>query len=145
MRALDRYSNIGRVNEFFDELAPGSDTRSATTASGSPTGRRSAAPSRGSFPGEVDLLVLDEVTGDLDSTLEREIQAAIERMESDYAVVTIVHRLSTVENANRLYTMDGGVERGRTRSWLQTAGRTPYGTRSSRAEPRLGDLDRRVP
>jgi subfamily B ATP-binding cassette protein MsbA len=58
--------------------------------------------------------VLDEATSDLDSNLEREVQAAIEEMDRDYAIVTIAHRLSTVKNADRIYTLEDGeiIEKG---------------------------------
>jgi subfamily B ATP-binding cassette protein MsbA len=57
---------------------------------------------------DADFLVLDEATSDLDSNLEREVQEAIEEMNRDYAIIAIAHRLSTVKNADRIYTMDDG-------------------------------------
>jgi len=55
-----------------------------------------------------DVLVLDEATSDLDSTLENEVQESIENLEHDYAIVAIAHRLSTVQNADRIYTIESG-------------------------------------
>ncbi len=55
-----------------------------------------------------DFLVLDEATSDLDSNLEREVQAAIESMDRDYGIIAIAHRLSTVKNADQIYTLDDG-------------------------------------
>jgi subfamily B ATP-binding cassette protein MsbA len=52
--------------------------------------------------------VLDEATSDLDSSLEREVQDAIESMDRDYGMIAIAHRLSTVKNADRIYTVDQG-------------------------------------
>jgi subfamily B ATP-binding cassette protein MsbA len=57
---------------------------------------------------DADFLVLDEATSDLDSNLEREVQAAIESMERDYGIIAIAHRLSTVKNADQIYTVDDG-------------------------------------
>jgi subfamily B ATP-binding cassette protein MsbA len=57
------------------------------------------------------LLVLDEATSDLDSNIEERVHRAIEEMERDYAMLVIAHRLSTVRNADRIYTMrDGHIE-----------------------------------
>jgi subfamily B ATP-binding cassette protein MsbA len=53
-------------------------------------------------------LLLDEATSDLDSDLERQVQQAIEEMEREYAIITIAHRLSTVKNADRIYTVEDG-------------------------------------
>jgi subfamily B ATP-binding cassette protein MsbA len=55
-----------------------------------------------------DLLILDEATTDLDSNLEQQVKKAIESMDREYAIVTIAHRLSTVKNANRIYTFEEG-------------------------------------
>jgi len=57
---------------------------------------------------DADFLVLDEATSDLDSNLEREVQDAIESMDQEYGIVAIAHRLSTVKNADRIYTVDDG-------------------------------------
>jgi subfamily B ATP-binding cassette protein MsbA len=52
--------------------------------------------------------VLDEATSDLDSGLEKEVQAAIESMDREYGIITIAHRLSTVQNADRIHTVEDG-------------------------------------
>jgi subfamily B ATP-binding cassette protein MsbA len=52
--------------------------------------------------------VLDEATSDLDSSLEKEVQAAIESMNRDYGIIAIAHRLSTVNNADRIHTINDG-------------------------------------
>jgi subfamily B ATP-binding cassette protein MsbA len=57
---------------------------------------------------DADFLVLDEATSDLDSNLEKEVQTAIESMDRDYGIIAIAHRLSTVKNADRIYTIDDG-------------------------------------
>jgi subfamily B ATP-binding cassette protein MsbA len=54
------------------------------------------------------VLILDEATSDLDIALEKEVQGAIEEMEQDYIIITIAHRLSTVKNADRIYTVEDG-------------------------------------
>jgi subfamily B ATP-binding cassette protein MsbA len=63
---------------------------------------------------DADFLVLDEATSDLDSNLERKVQDAIEAMDRDYAIVTVAHRLSTVKNADQIYTLEDGkiIEQG---------------------------------
>jgi len=53
-------------------------------------------------------LVLDEAINDVDSNLDQEVQDAIEGMERDYAIVAIAYRLSTVQNADRIYTIEHG-------------------------------------
>jgi subfamily B ATP-binding cassette protein MsbA len=57
---------------------------------------------------EAELLVLDEATSDLDSHLEQEIHEAIESLGDEYTIFAIAHRLSTVQNADRIYTLESG-------------------------------------
>jgi len=57
---------------------------------------------------DADFLVLDEATSNLDSNLEKEVQAAIESMNRTYGIIAIAHRLSTIQNADRIYTVDNG-------------------------------------
>jgi len=57
---------------------------------------------------DADFLVLDEATSDLDSNLEKKVQASIESMDREYGVIAIAHRLSTVKNADRIYTVEDG-------------------------------------
>ena len=54
------------------------------------------------------ILLLDEATSALDTRSERLVQAAIEKVHSDYTVLMIAHRLSTVVNADRIIVMDRG-------------------------------------
>ncbi len=63
---------------------------------------------------DADFLVLDEATSNLDSNLEKEVQNAIESMKHDYGMIAIAHRLSTVKNADMIYTLEDGeiIEKG---------------------------------
>lgn len=54
------------------------------------------------------ILLLDEATSALDTRSERLVQAAIEKFHSNYTVIMIAHRLSTVVNADRIIVMDRG-------------------------------------
>jgi subfamily B ATP-binding cassette protein MsbA len=57
---------------------------------------------------DADVLLLDEATSDLDTGLERRVHTAIEGASDDYAVLVIAHRLSTVVDADRIYTIEDG-------------------------------------
>ncbi len=60
------------------------------------------------------VLVLDEATSALDNTTEALVQDALDRLAVGRTTLMIAHRLSTVENADRLAVLESGaiVERG---------------------------------
>ena len=105
---LDRVCEIARVDEFFGDLPNGYDTVLGDDGVRLSGGQKQRVALARALVEDADLLVLDEATSDLDSNLEQEVQAAIEAMDRDYAMITIAHRLSTVQNADRIYTMDDG-------------------------------------
>ncbi len=56
-----------------------------------------------------DILILDEATSSLDSATEKRIQHALETQLSDKTLIVIAHRVSTLQNVDRLYVFDKGV------------------------------------
>jgi len=107
-KALDRVTRIARVDEFFDELPEGYDTQLGDDGVRLSGGQRQRVALARALLKDADMLVLDEATSDLDSDLEKQVQESIEEMEGDYAMIGIAHRLSTVQNADRIYTVDAG-------------------------------------
>jgi subfamily B ATP-binding cassette protein MsbA len=60
------------------------------------------------------ILVLDEATSNLDSDSEKSVQAALEELMKGRATLVVAHRLSTIQNVDRIYVMSQGriVEQG---------------------------------
>ncbi len=56
-----------------------------------------------------DLLVLDEATSAVDPATEVRINRALNELTRGRTVVTIAHRLSTAESADRVLVFDEGV------------------------------------
>ncbi|MEV0384993.1 ABC transporter ATP-binding protein [Nonomuraea sp. NPDC050643] len=54
------------------------------------------------------LLLLDEITSQLDAGSEAPLRRAIEEIATTMTVIVIAHRLSTVTNADRIVVLDGG-------------------------------------
>ena len=105
---LDRVCEIARVAEFRDGLADGYDTLLGDDGVRLSGGQRQRVALARALVKDAEILVLDEGTSDLDSGIEREIHDAIESMRAEYTVIAIAHRLSTVTNADRIYTVDDG-------------------------------------
>jgi len=121
---LNRICEIAKVDEFFDKLGDGYETRLGDKGVRLSGGQKQRVAIARALLTDADLLILDEATSDLDSNLERQVQRAIEEMEGDYAIIAIAHQLSTVKNADRIYTLDDGriVETGRHRELLDNGG-----------------------
>ncbi len=70
------------------------------------------------------ILVLDEATASVDTTTERLIQEALDRLMARRTSFVIAHRLSTVRHADQILVMDRGriVERGRHEELLAAGG-----------------------
>ena len=63
---------------------------------------------------DAPVILLDEATASLDVDNETEIQEAISGLIKGKTVVVIAHRMRTVENADQIVVLDGGIvaERG---------------------------------
>jgi len=52
--------------------------------------------------------LLDEATSSLDTESERLVQEALDHLRRDRTTIVIAHRLSTVQNADRISVIDEG-------------------------------------
>ena len=54
------------------------------------------------------ILVLDEATSAMDTESERLVQQSVDTLSKQCTVVTVAHRLSTIQNADRIFVLDDG-------------------------------------
>jgi len=133
---LDRVCSIAKVDEFIDDLPDGYDSLLGDDGVRLSGGQQQRVALARALLEDADVLILDEATSDLDSNLEKQVQRAIEEMDRDYAIVTIAHRLSTVKNADRIYTIEEGyvIETGKHDELVEEGGKYAelYGIQASR-------------
>ncbi|AJF24769.1 multidrug ABC transporter permease [Haloarcula sp. CBA1115] len=105
---VNRVCEIARVSEFFDDLNDGYQTKLGEDGVQLSGGQRQRVALARALLKDASVLLLDEATSDLDTGIEQDVQRSIESMDQDYLVVAIAHRLSTVKNADRIYTIKQG-------------------------------------
>ena len=58
---------------------------------------------------DAPIVILDETTASLDVDNETQIQQAITHLIQGKTVLMIAHRMRTVENADKMVVLDGGI------------------------------------
>lgn len=102
------------VDSFADALPDGLDSEVGTDGARLSAGQRQLVAIARVFLADPDVMVLDEATASVDSRTERVVQRAMAELRADRTCLVIAHRLSTVEDADRIVVLDAGrvVEHG---------------------------------
>lgn len=96
------------AHEFINSLPDKYDTLVGERGIKLSLGQRQRIAIARAFLKHSDLLILDEATSALDSKTEKLVQDSLEKLWKDKTVVAIAHRLSTLNNVNRIIVMDAG-------------------------------------
>ncbi|WP_236639589.1 ABC transporter ATP-binding protein [Salinigranum halophilum] len=105
---VERVCEIAQVTEFFTELSDGYETELGDDGVRLSGGQKQRVAIARALLKDADLLILDEATSDLDSNIEQAVYEAVREREAGYATISIAHRLSTVDDADRIYTLVNG-------------------------------------
>ena len=102
-------AKAAHCHEFIEKLPDGYQTvigENGSTLSGGECQRLSIARA---LLKDAPVILLDEATASLDVDNETEIQEAISELVKGKTVLIIAHRMRTVENADKIIVLDGGV------------------------------------
>lgn len=94
--------------EFIDALEDGFDTIIGNDGQRLSGGQRQRLAIARALLKDAPILILDEATSALDTQAEKAIQRALENLMRGRTTIVVAHRLSTVENADRIVVMEHG-------------------------------------
>jgi subfamily B ATP-binding cassette protein MsbA len=123
-QAVEDAARAAYVFEFADELPQGLDTMVGDRGTLLSGGQRQRIAIARAILKDAPVLILDEATSALDTESERRIQTALALLARNRTTLVIAHRLSTVEQADRIVVMDDGAiaETGTHAELLQRGG-----------------------
>jgi subfamily B ATP-binding cassette protein MsbA len=96
------------LDEFVDSLECGVDTQIGYNGSLLSGGQRQRVAIARAFLKNSPILILDEATSALDNKSEKIVQQAMENLMKDRTVFVIAHRLTTVQNADKIVVINNG-------------------------------------
>lgn len=102
-----RAAKMANAHEFISKTPDGYNTYVGEKGYNLSGGERQRIAIARAILNEPKLLILDEATASLDTESEFMIQKALERLTNGRTTFAIAHRLSTLQNADRLLVIDG--------------------------------------
>ncbi|OOC09086.1 ABC transporter transmembrane domain-containing protein [Thioalkalivibrio halophilus] len=106
--ALQAAAEAAHARGFIEALPEGWDTALGERGVRLSGGQRARLALARALLRKPAVLLLDEATSALDAESEREVQAALEEVRHARTVLTIAHRLATVQSADWIVVLDGG-------------------------------------
>jgi subfamily B ATP-binding cassette protein MsbA len=121
---IERAAHAAHVDEFTRQLPEGLDTRVGDRGVLLSGGQRQRIAIARALLKNAPILILDEATSALDTESERHIQHALQQLMRNRTTFVIAHRLSTVENADRIIVLEAGeiIESGTHKDLLASNG-----------------------
>lgn len=97
-----------RCHDFIEKLPQGYDTMVGEGGSRLSGGERQRVSIARAMLKDASIIILDEATASIDPENERDIQKAIGALTAGKTIITIAHRIATIENADQIIVMNKG-------------------------------------
>lgn len=117
-------AKAARCHDFIMALPDGYDTVIGEGGSSLSGGERQRISIARAMLKDAPIVILDEATASIDPENEHLIQEAISALTHGKTIITIAHRLATIENADQILVIDGGTvaQRGTHEELLEQEG-----------------------
>lgn len=103
---INKAVKAAALESFIDSLPNGFDTQVGEAGDKLSGGQKQRISIARALLKNAPILILDEATSALDSESERHIQNALNRLMEGRTCFTVAHRLSTIENSDRIVVME---------------------------------------
>ena len=103
-----RAAQAAHVDEFVRQLPQGYETILNEAASNISQGQRQLLTIARAFVANPEILILDEATSSVDTRTEFQIQHAMQRLLQGRTSFVVAHRLSTIQDADKIIVMNHG-------------------------------------
>lgn len=112
---IARALKMAYLDDFVETLEDGLDTDIGERGSLLSGGQRQRLAIARAFIKNAPIVILDEATSALDNKSEAVVQKAIDNLMQERTVFVIAHRLSTVQNADKIVVINDGeiIEQGK--------------------------------
>jgi ATP-binding cassette subfamily B protein len=123
-REIEEAAVMAGANEFIDRLPNGMDTYIGERGVKLSGGQKQRISIARVFLKNPKILILDEATSALDNESELYVTHSLEKLAKGRTTITIAHRLTTVQNADRIIVLgkEGIIEEGTHESLLAKEG-----------------------
>ncbi|EEE35277.1 exotoxin translocation ATP-binding protein PaxB [Rhodobacteraceae bacterium KLH11] len=108
MEEVERAAELAGAAEFINKLPDGYDTILSERGSNLSGGQRQRLAIARALVNDPKILILDEATSALDYESEAKIKENLSEICKGRTVIMIAHRLSTVQSADRIITLEKG-------------------------------------
>ncbi len=115
---------VAYAHEFVSKLPDGLQTNIGDSGLKLSGGQRQRLTIARAFLRNSPILLFDEATSALDNESEKMVQRALERLSANKTVIAVAHRLSTIQDYDKIYVFDEGqiVESGTHEELIQQGG-----------------------
>ena len=101
-------ARLAGADEFIVKLPEGYNTEAGDQGVFLSGGQRQRIALARAIIRNADILILDEATNALDSLTEAAVLQAIASISDDCTVITIAHRMATIENSDLIFVLEDG-------------------------------------
>ncbi len=107
-KEVEKAIKMACLDEFINSLENGLDTEIGERGVLLSGGQKQRIAIARAFLKNAPIVILDEATSALDNKSEAIVQQAIDNLMKDRTVIVIAHRLSTVQNADKIIVINSG-------------------------------------